>query len=258
MQPASSLPAMSSPFMLAIAFDASAATATGFATSINWTHTCTGSNRAFFEGIMGPPNSGGYVAPTGTYNGVSVSSINSVSVDNSTSDWYLTLFGLLAPATGSNTVNASQATSVAEACSVSYTGVLQSGFPDGNASQNSGGSNVNTKTFTETTTAANCWQVLYVRWMTGVTSAGTGATFRVTGQGPYTSFYDSNGPLSAGSNSMTINNTTTTKAGGVIASFAPAVTGPANVKTVDGLPIGSVRTVDGLAIGSIKTIDGLN
>ena len=46
--------------------------------------------------------------------------------------------------------------------------------------------------------------------------------------------------------------------GAITVAIAPAASGPANVKTVDGLAIASVKTVDDLAIASVKTINGLN
>jgi hypothetical protein len=37
-----------------------------------------------------------------------------------------------------------------------------------------------------------------------------------------------------------------------------SASGPANIKTVNGLAIASVKTINGLAIGSVKTYNGLN
>jgi hypothetical protein len=39
---------------------------------------------------------------------------------------------------------------------------------------------------------------------------------------------------------------------------ATGSSGPANVKTVQGLAIASVKTAQGLAIASVKTVQGLN
>lgn len=42
------------------------------------------------------------------------------------------------------------------------------------------------------------------------------------------------------------------------ATFKAAASGPANLKTAQGLAKASVKTIDGLAIASVKTVNGLN
>src|SRR6478752_2205791 len=100
--------------------------ATAFAgannSTISWSHTCTGSNRylvVFF-------NINGRIPTTVTYNGVAMTQLATVATRNS-------CFGLINPATGSNTIAASWGSSVAASCiSVSLTGVNQT-TPTGTA-----------------------------------------------------------------------------------------------------------------------------
>lgn len=206
---------------MAIAFDSTSNCTSSTGGSPNtWTHTCSGTDRILYVVAMCPPDSGPFTGVSVTYAGTPMTEIGHVSVSNSTSDWYISTWYLINPATGANTVSLSSSNSLA-GTSISYTGCRQSGVPEGTAvSTNSGGSTVTTQTFTSTVVDTNSWQILGVRAMTTGWTAGTGTTLRATSLNGYFQVYDSNGPLSSGSKSLIMNGSSA-KVGGVISSFAP-------------------------------------
>jgi len=95
--------------------------------SIDWSHTCTGSNRLLFVGV-------GVVGDTGKVSGITYNSVALTKIwekvqggTKNSSGWLL-----VAPATGSNTVEVTFASSTSTwaggqgACAVSFNGALQS------------------------------------------------------------------------------------------------------------------------------------
>ena len=148
---------------MAIAFDASSnrpeGTVTGTPPVYSWSHTCTGSNLVLVVGIVTRDlTDADRLTASITYNGVSLTKIredDNLTDDNTTSLWYL-----LNPATGANTIevtgNSSSITS-AIGMAVSLTGVAQSGQPDANNGNIY--SNANSITDSVTTVADNCWVV---------------------------------------------------------------------------------------------------
>jgi len=114
---------------MAVAFDAvgpsSAGTASASATTLSWSHTCSGGNRLLTVSIsVGFADS--TVSTTATYNGVAMISATKVYSNNQNLG-YIELFYLVAPATGSHTVAITCNTaSDLVGGSVSFTGVKQS------------------------------------------------------------------------------------------------------------------------------------
>lgn len=210
------------PYRFAIAYDALGESTTGFGASpITWTHVTSGSDRVLFI-ASAMPDSGAW-SMTATYNSVSVPKINHVSVSNSTTDWYITLFGVVAPTSGSNTCSVTSSNTLG-GCSTSYTGVKQTGLPDSQAANNSGGSNVTSLDSTTNVVDTGCWLVLASRSMTGIVAAGTSTTLRGYGFMPtnkYFAIMDSNGTVGTGNQTLQAT-VSSAKMGGVIASFAPA------------------------------------
>ncbi len=128
--------------------------------------------------------------------------------------WYL-----INPASGSNTFNTNS--SGARTYLASYNGVLQSGFPDSSATDNS---TTNPKTLATTTVLDNCWIVAFAMDSQGSVSPTAPLTSRAT-TGGFSIWADSNAPKTpAGSYSSTI--TWTAGVGSncamVVVSFAPA------------------------------------
>jgi sugar (pentulose or hexulose) kinase len=221
---------------MAIAVDSTSSGRSPSGTSAHsWDHTCSGSDRLLIVGIMAPPDSGSYNVTNVTYNGVSMTKLGTqIKVSGGTADWWISLYGLLAPATGTNTVSFTSSNSLA-ACAVSYTGVSQSGLPDSSNQANSGGSNVSTFTLSTTVSASNCWLVAAFRGFnqeTVIWNGGAGTTKRVGslgGTNPYFHIIDSNGTVGTGSQSLIMDRSSgSERCGGVIISIAPASAPPTN------------------------------
>ncbi|MDN5275058.1 MAG: hypothetical protein JWP06_959 [Candidatus Saccharibacteria bacterium] len=113
---------------MAVVFDAvgpSSAGTAAIATSLSWSHTCSGSNRLLVVGL-GFGGSDSSVITTATYNSVPMVSAGKVHANNQT-DGYVELFYLVAPATGANTVAIScNVSGDLIGGSVSFVGVNQS------------------------------------------------------------------------------------------------------------------------------------
>lgn len=180
---------------MAIAID-STSSGSGSAT---WTfsHTTSGIDRYLFVFII---TTGSITSVT--YNGVVMTLLQSLNA----LDY---VYGLASPAIGTNTV--SIITSIAAAAnSVSYTGA--SGTQP--VTIQTGGTGVAT-TYTQaiTTTKANSWVIGFFMWnrSSDNLTAGTGSTLRVTTGGASTGvgrglgIFDSNGTVTPGSYSMTVN-----------------------------------------------------
>jgi hypothetical protein len=104
---------------MAIAFDAASSDRTDGATSLTFSHTCTGSDRLLIVALC---VQSGASSPTATYNGTSMTLVDSI-----TSTWVHTyMFRLIAPTTGANNVALSWTGSdAAIGLATSYTGVDQ-------------------------------------------------------------------------------------------------------------------------------------
>jgi hypothetical protein len=203
---------------MAIAFDAATNPALASATSLTFSHTCSGSDRILFVSAFVRNQ----VISSITYNGVSMTEIGTREGPQGGSSDYISLYYLVAPATGvNNVVITIPSSAVIIGGSVSYTGASQTGQPDN--SQNNNTTVEATTTTTLTTVADNCWVMGMVRaGSDGNTSASTGTTLRANTAG-YFQMYDKNGPVTpAGSASIIttqVSQTTMAK----IASFAPSV-----------------------------------
>lgn len=180
---------------------------------ITWSHTCSGDNRILFVSVKS------YQAePSGvTYNSVSLTKLAQI-VNGSD---YTTIYYLIAPATGSNTVSVafSSRSQYTAGISSSYTGVLQSTPPTYNTAQTA--SNV-TGSVSITPTASNSWVIALMRWVNGsAISSRSGYTAR---QEQYTnglSFGDSNGGVADGSSSYSITVATSTGHDNIVVAIVP-------------------------------------
>lgn len=205
---------------MAIAFDAVTNTANVSATSLTFSHTCTGSNRILFVGVLG-------VDVTGiTYNGVAMSLVNS---GNGVAGINLYLYILVNPASGTNNVVVTQNTNgFLDASSTSYTGAAQSGQPDnkGTNFSVSGASN----TVTVTTVADNCWLVSVSRDQNNNGTISAGANTTIRGVSQFCQMEDSNGAKHpAGSTSLTVTvPSSSNDFRQLLASFAPFVASSVN------------------------------
>ncbi len=202
---------------MAIALDTTTIGTGTSGTSSSFSHTCTGTNLILFVQV-GSQGSTQTVSGV-TYNGVSMTQINSTFHSGVRTT---TLFYLLNPATGSNTVTISMTGNVFQlGIAASYTGVKQSGQPDANSIK--GPTTTTSYSDSVTTVADNCWTIMGgVDENASTLSNGTGTVVRqqdtVNGYG---FLCDSNTLIHpAGSTSLTVTSASQTFLS-VMASFAP-------------------------------------
>jgi hypothetical protein len=199
---------------VAIAFDTSINPGGTTSTTWSWSHTCTGANGLLIVGVLGGTTN---ITKSATYNGVAMTKIGPSRI--LTDNHYMTLFFLLAPATGANTVVVNSGSSdLIVPYSCSYTGVQAydtSGSTLPSATQT-------TLTSSLTTGHNNCWTMIICRAGAGTTSAGTGTTQRQNGSNFLMG--DSNAPITpAGSTSMSVNSSPAEHMGSVMISFTPNI-----------------------------------
>ena len=163
------------------------------ATSINWSHTCTGSKLILFV----TTNSGSAI-DSATYNSVSMTELNAITTDAG----YLQLWYLLGPSTGANTVQINRTgSSFLEGRSASYTGVRQTGFPDASTT---GTGTDDTFNMSLTTVADNCWMFGFSRNDGGNPTAGANTDI-LDPVDPASSGFDTNSAQTpAGSHTMSL------------------------------------------------------
>lgn len=200
---------------MAIALDTTVNGGLSTSTSLTWSHTCTGSNLILIVSINGPVSSTDDVSGI-TYNSVALTKIRSQQIP---SDRLVSLWYLIAPATGAHNIVASFTGTYCAGISASYTGVRQSVQPDSSAvGTTSSGSGLTISTITATD---NTWLVGgFGDASGGVVSAGANTVVRqsVTAEG--NSYGDSNSAQTpAGSHSLAVTGPTTNW-GGVVASIA--------------------------------------
>ena len=199
---------------MAIALDTSTDGGNVSATSLTYSHTCTGSNLVLFVSVI----YGTADNVTGvTYNGVAMTQLGKQQRPGGSRFTYL--YGLVNPTTGANNVVISNSASdFTEGASVSYTGVKQSGLPDAFVGQNYTAQTVYSTNIT--TIADDCW--LTGLGYGGTVSAGTNATLRQTMSFGSEALFDSNSSVgTAGSKTINVN-TTSSSGTTLFASFAPA------------------------------------
>lgn len=129
---------------MAVAKDAATGGQADGTTTVNWSHTCTGSELVLYVAFS---CSSGVGTPTVTYNGVSMTKDASAPFNGATS----TLYYLINPATGANTVLISSVTAGdIQGCSFSVTGGKQTGIPYTLTTSSAGsGTHTGTTTLTE-------------------------------------------------------------------------------------------------------------
>ena len=159
---------------------------------------------------------------------------------------------------GSNTVQINRAGSTGwiGGGALSYTGVKQTTPID--VSGNSSGVS-SPITHTLTTTVDNDWSIL-VAGTTGGSTASTNSTSR-TAFNDHVNWYDNSGagPISpAGSYNMQA--TTSNSWQSIMVAFFTKdqpPSGPANLKSWNGLAKASIKTINGVAIASVKSVNGV-
>lgn len=210
---------------MAIAFDNSTQhTRTTSGSSTSFSHTCSGSDRILFV-FVNAVNPTGNTASSVTYDGVAMTKIDDefAQVNVNTSLWYL-----VAPATGSNTVTVNFATlgSYVDCAASSYTGAAQTSPIDANSKNNTTGNSVST---TVTSTTDNCWVVTcgYHGALTSLSAGGTSREITISGS-QRGLIGDSNAAVTpAGGRTMTISGGSSQTSAIIAAAFKPAGAAPA-------------------------------
>ncbi len=155
-----------------IAFDAASNSGKKTAvSSYSWSHTCTGGNRLLVVGD-GHSSSADRTVTGITYNSDPMASVRSDLGEEGSLNFRSTLYYLIAPDTGSNTVAVTLSDTIGQAAggAISYTGAKQSSQPD---AHNGGKADSTTPTINVTTSADNSWVVSTVVGYV----AGSGQTF---------------------------------------------------------------------------------
>ena len=199
---------------MAIEFDAVSSGATGGATSLTVSHTCSGLNRILFVGVIGS-YLGDYITGA-TYNSVAMTLVDKQQISG---DRWVYLYYLIAPALGTNNIVVSSSPSdYILLKAVSYIGALQSSQPD---KKTKGSATGTTQTANVTTGANNCWMVGMFDPAGGGATAGAGTFLRVSDVNQQTIF-DSNGSVgTSGSHSLIVNNNVSVPYAYVACSFLP-------------------------------------
>lgn len=189
-----------------IAFDAASnSTYQAASSSYSWSHTCTGANRYLVVGV-GMLSVAQSVSSI-TYNSVALTLLGVQS--SLTGAARVELWGLVAPATGSNTIAVTLTGAIASAgAAASYTGVHQSFSTEGFNSAQATNVGAADATVNVTTVADNDWVVDIVATDDTAITVGAGQTSRnnVTGAGGSAADSDEGPKTPAGSVTMSWTN----------------------------------------------------
>jgi len=202
---------------MAIALDAVTNNNNTTGTSLTYSHTNgSGSDRMLFVGCS---TFGGDYCSWVTYGWVSMVQIGKIKAGNWSA--YVYLYALYAPATWANNVVVSSSSSTTiYSMATSYTWANQSNTMDASNTSSIASASLNFST-NLTTTADNCWSICYTINDTNV-FASSSDTRRGTNVG--WNIFDSNGAITpAGSKTMTQTVSGSGNGGVVMASFAPSV-----------------------------------
>jgi len=201
---------------MAIALDTTVDGGNASATTLGWSHTCTGSQLILF--VTATVNT---QTVTGiTYNGVAMTAVGNTNTGSNNSYLYY----LIAPATGVHTVTVSLSGSgPVSGASSSYTGVYQ-GLIDSSSTNANSATSISQAT---TTVTDNCWLVSGGSTGASTATAGANTTVRLTSGSTFHCYLtDSNAAQTpAGSKSQAV----TCSSGGntmIVASMAPYDTNP--------------------------------
>jgi len=178
----------------------------GTGTSFTYSHTCSGNNRVLIVGVRGGGGEGDKVSGI-TYGGVALTRIDKAFTLGGTSGEMAALWYIKNPASGTNNVVVSMSSSgFLEVGSVSYSGVYQV-----NPIDNSTIKEVTTDAASATTdlSVGNqwCWTVLVGKNSAYDIAAGTGSTLTSNLNSGGARMADSNGFVTKGTVSMTLNRT---------------------------------------------------
>jgi len=190
---------------MAIAFDTTSYSGLNAGGSTHtFSHTTSGSDRYLFVHVISITT---YSTVSGiTYNGSSMTLIEEGLVYGGT--YFGHLYGIVNPASGANDVEVTFSEAVISfEVGFSYTGVNQS-TPVNVSDYLTYAAASSPRSFSLTTSVANCWLVMHVTSYAGYMTAESGTTFRDPysagdGNAPY-ALYDSGIGVSSGANSLSV------------------------------------------------------
>jgi hypothetical protein len=196
-----------------------------------------------------------------TYNGVAMTRIADSGDSGAGSHERVFSYYLVGPATGTHNVVVTTTNALYETVNgnaTSYIGAKQTGQPDSYAVSVSSSAS-SPLTISTTVVATGCWLHAFFASYNLIPSAGTGTTSRATfTSGGNGMSADSNGTVGTGSQSQQFTWSGTNAYAAIVLSIAPVpASGPANVKTFDGIATASVKTINGVAIASVKSKNGV-
>lgn len=213
-----------SPYLFAIAFNASSQSDQQSSSSSSWTHTVTGSNPLLAMGNW----SGGDVTTGATYATVAMSQavkINSYLNSDESYLWYLP-----GAATGANTVLVSLSGTVNNAeQATSFSGCAQTGQPDGTPFSNPGDAASSTFSMTLTTLVDNSW--LFGTWRSLDAGCSAGSNTIVRSNNGLTIGDSNSAQTPAGSHALNLTGCGNRVSNKLMTAFSPAGTTPAGGST---------------------------
>lgn len=213
-------------------------------------HTTNGVNRILFVGARIDATTDDLSGIT--YNGVAMTRINTLAAG---SGERLYLYYIVAPATGANNIVATAAGRNIVLRATSYTGANQTGQPDG--SDTTGFTSSVTSIVNDiTTTADNCWMVVFARNDTADFTASTNTVIR-NASNRNIAIADNNTSITpAGAYSMTMT-MSSSRAGSVAASLSPyaVASGPANLKSYNTNLKANIKSINTNVIANVKSLN---
>lgn len=240
-------------YTLAIAFDAhTGQQVVEPASSLTFSHTCTGSNRLLAVGVLnqaGPPGTGFRISGV-TYAASAMTIVNSGGYNISGSGEWIALYYKTAPSTGANNVvvTGTQSTNF-QAYTTSYTGVHQTTPVNTYDVEEDTATTLST---TLTTTVADCWAIGFFRGTT--TSNGTNFVLRDSGG---VQSFDSNASVgAAGSISVTSGVNSSAQRSMVVMAAAPSSTTTNQTVTATTTVTGSIATAKTILSTLTATVSG--
>lgn len=199
---------------------------------MTFAHTCSGSDRLLRVYVYdGNSNVTGV-----TYSGVAMTLVNSFAMLGGAAGQTIRAYELIAPATGSNNVVVTGSAALsAYATAASYTGVGQTGQPDGS---NTGGSaSAASQTVSITTVADNCWLLGYA-YTENAASAGANTSLWGGSLNILQAFDTNAAQTPAGLKSVEVTQTPAGFIGMVVSSYSPS----AGSAAISGLSLLGVGT----------------
>jgi len=236
---------------MAIARDSATTTitATGLATSITRSHTCTGANNVLFASCETATISSDNITEV-TYNSVSFFTqlvARAASGSDAQTYVYWKAEGT-GDETAHNIVFTCSTADVFRAYSQSYTDVDQTDPIDASNTNIADTVNTDEVLTTITVVADNCWALMVETNDRGKGIANTNATLLNTGDATGYGAFDSNGTVATGSFSMGWDAFATGHQATVLASFKPVVAAGTAIKSIAGVAHADIKSIAGVII----------